>query len=75
MTGEQLGVIFERGQRGPRERQPNAAGMPALLEEQDSSPFELTDEQLAQVRRRRMGTNSKLLTLEDFDARLSRFGK
>lgn len=48
--------------------------MLALIEEQDCSPLELTDEQLAEVRRRRADTNAKPLTLEEFDARLSRFG-
>ncbi|MGO9485513.1 MAG: hypothetical protein ACLPX9_13145 [Rhodomicrobium sp.] len=50
-------VNFERVQRGPHERQPDAAGMPALIEQQDSSPFELTDGQLAEARRRRTDTN------------------
>ena len=45
-----------------------------LIEEQDGSPFQLTDEQLAEVRRRRADTDSKLLTLEELDTRLSRFG-
>ncbi len=44
----------------------------ALIEEQDSCPFELTDEQLAEVRRRRADNPSKLLALEEFDARPSR---
>jgi hypothetical protein len=74
MIEEQLDVIFERVRRWPRERQREGAEMLALIEEQDGSPLELTDEQLAEVRRRRADTNSKLLTLEEFDARLSRFG-
>ena len=74
MNIEQLDVIFERVRRWPRERQREAAAMLALIEEQDSSPLELTDEQLAEVRRRRADASAKLLTLEEFDARLSRFG-
>jgi len=74
MNNEQLDVIFERVRRWPRERQREAAAMLALIEEQDSSPLELTDEQLAEVRRRRADASAKLLTLEEFDARLSRFG-
>ena len=74
MIDEQLNVIFERVRRWPRERQREAAEMLALIEEQDSSPLELTEEQLAEVRRRRADANAKLLTLEEFDARLSRFG-
>jgi hypothetical protein len=74
MIDEQLNVIFDRVRRWPRERQREVAEMLALIEEQDSSPFGLTDEQLAEVRRRRADTGAKLLTLEEFDARLSRFG-
>ncbi len=74
MVEEQLDVIFERVRRWPRERQREAAEMLALIEEQDGSPLELTDEQLAEVRRRRADADSKLLTLEEFDASLSRFG-
>jgi hypothetical protein len=74
MMEEQLDVIFERVRRWPRERQREAAEMLALIEEQDGSPLELTDEQLAEVRRRRADADSKLLTLEEFDASLSRFG-
>ena len=74
MNSEQLDVIFERVRRWPRERQREAAEMLALIEEQDSSTLELTDEQLAEVRRRRADASAQLLTLEDFDARLSRFG-
>ncbi len=74
MIDKQLDVIFERVRRWPRERQREAAEMLALIEEQDSSPVELTDEQLTEVRRRRADASAKLLTLEEFDARLSRFG-
>jgi hypothetical protein len=46
--------------------------MLTLIEQQDSSPFELTDEQLAEMRRRRADTKAKLLAREGLDARLSR---
>lgn len=74
MTEQQLDVIFERVRRWPRERQREAAEILTLLEEQDSSLLELTDEQLAEVRRRRADADSKLLTLEELDAGLTRFG-
>ena len=45
-----------------------------LIEEQDGSPCQLTDEQLVEVRRRRADTGATLLTLEEFDKRLRRFG-
>ncbi len=74
MIEEQLDTVLERVRSWPRERQREAAAMLRLIEEQDSSPLQLTDEQLAEVRRRRADNDAKLLTLEEFDARLSRFG-
>jgi hypothetical protein len=74
MIEEQLDTMLERVRRWTRERQLEAAHMLMLIEEQDTSPFRLTGEQLAEVRRRRADKDSKLLTLEEFDARLSRFG-
>jgi hypothetical protein len=71
---EQIDVILERVRHWPAERQREAAALLALIEEQDQSPFQLTDEQLAEVRRRRADKDSKLLTLEEFGSRLSRFG-
>ena len=46
--------------------------MLTLIEQQDSSPFELTDEQLAEMRRRRADTKAKFLSREGLDAGLSR---
>ncbi|MGA9548748.1 MAG: hypothetical protein WBS14_13860 [Rhodomicrobium sp.] len=71
---EQIDAILERVRRWAPERQREAAEMLLLIEEQDQSPFRLTDEQLAEVRRRRADKDAKLLTLEEFDARLSRLG-
>ncbi|MGA9267650.1 MAG: hypothetical protein WCF79_13660 [Rhodomicrobium sp.] len=71
---EQIEAILERVRRWAPERQREAAEMLLLIEEQDQSPFRLTDEQLAEVRRRRADKDAKLLTLEEFDARLSRLG-
>ncbi len=74
MNDSQLDLIIERVRRWPRERQEYAVEMLRLIEEQDSSPFQLSDEQLAEVRRRREDTSAKILTLEEFDKRLQRFG-
>lgn len=74
MIEEQLDIALERVRSWPRERQREAAAMLRLIEEQDASPFQLTDEQLAEVRRRRADKDAKLLALEELDARLSRFG-
>jgi hypothetical protein len=37
------------------------------MEEQDSSSYRLTDEQLAEVRRRRAEKNPKTLTIDEWD--------
>jgi hypothetical protein len=71
---EAIDIILERVRRWTPERQREAAEMLTLIEEQDNSPLQLTDEQLAEVQRRRADPGAKLLTLEEFDARLSRFG-
>jgi hypothetical protein len=71
---EQIEAILERVRNWPAERQREAAELLTLIEDLDQSPFQLTDEQLAEVRRRRADEDSKLLTLEEFDSRLSRFG-
>lgn len=71
---EQIEAILERVRHWPAERQREAAELLTLIEDLDQSPFQLTDEQLAEVRRRRADEDSKLLTLEEFNSRLSRFG-
>ena len=75
MTDDQLNTILERVRQWPRERQEDAAEMLMLIEEQDGSPFQLAEEQLAEVRRRRADTGAPLLTLEEFDKRLQRQGE
>lgn len=70
---EAIDIILERVRRWTPERQREAAEILAFIEEQDNSPFQLTDEQLAEVQRRRADAGAKLLTLEEFDASLSRF--
>ncbi|MFZ2141874.1 MAG: hypothetical protein WAV78_33930 [Xanthobacteraceae bacterium] len=44
------------------------------IEAQDRSGYRLTDEQLAELRRRRAEKYPKTLTLAEFDERLRRFG-
>jgi hypothetical protein len=44
------------------------------MEAQDASSYQLTNEQLAGVRRRRAESNPKTLTLAEFDRKLRRFG-
>jgi hypothetical protein len=47
---------------------------PHHFESHPNSDYRLSDEQLAELRRRRADTNPKTLTLAEFDERLRRFG-
>jgi hypothetical protein len=67
--------VIERVQNWPQERQEDAAKVLLEMEAQDTSSYQLTDEQLAEVRRRRAEANPKTLTLAEFDRKLRRFGK
>ena len=49
MIENQIDIILKRVRLWPRERQREAAEILALMEEQDTSPFQLSDEQLAEV--------------------------
>ena len=69
-----LKEVIERVRAWPEERQEDAAKVLLEMEAQDSSSYQLTDEQLAEVRRRRAEKDPKTLTLAEFDKRLRRFG-
>jgi hypothetical protein len=69
-----LKEVIERVQNWPEERQEDAAKVLLEMEAQDASSYQLTDEQLAEVRRRRAETNPQTLTLAEFDRKLRRFG-
>ena len=51
--------------RRPPERQADIAHVVELMEEQDHSALRLTDEQLAEVRRRRAKKNPRYVSLAD----------
>jgi hypothetical protein len=74
MTKEQVRAILDRVLTWTPERQEDAVELLTLIEEQDKNPYRLTDEQRAEVRRRRAEKNPDTLTLEEFDQRLRRFG-
>ena len=74
MTKEQVKEILNRVLTWLPERQADIAHVAELMEEQDSSSHHLTDEQLAEVRRRRAEINPRTLTLDEWDKRLRRFG-
>ena len=74
MTREQIKAALDRVLTWPPKRQEDVAKMIATIEEQDTSPVTLTDEQVAEVRRRRAERDPETLTLEEFEQRLRRFG-
>jgi hypothetical protein len=72
MTKEQVKEILDRVQTWPTERQEDLAEIVRLMEAQDRSGLRLSDEQVAEVRRRRAETNPKTMTLAEFNERLRR---
>jgi hypothetical protein len=72
MTKERVKKILDRVLTWPPERQADLAHVAELMEEQDRSGLQLTDEQLAEVRRRRAEENPKRTTLAEFNERLRR---
>ena len=67
-------VDLDRVLSWPPKRQQDAVEILEGIEDQDSIEFQLTDEQLAEVSRRRTDPDPKTLTLAEFDKRLRRFG-
>jgi hypothetical protein len=72
MTKEQVKEILDRVQTWPTERQEDVAEIVRLMEAQDRSGLRLSDEQVAEVRRRRAETNPRTMTLAEFNERLRR---
>jgi hypothetical protein len=74
MTKDQVKAVLDRILTWPPQRQEDFAEFLVSIEAQDNSDYRLSDEQLAELRRRRADTNPKTLTLAEFDERLRRFG-
>lgn len=75
MTRDQVKKILERVLTWPPERQADLAHIAELMEDQDNSPLQLNDEQVAEVKRRLADPNPRTLTLSEFNERLkSRYG-
>jgi hypothetical protein len=74
MTRDEVKAILDRVLTWPPEPQQDAAEILMSIEAQDSSGYQLSDEQLAELRRRRAEKNPKTISLTEFDQRLRRFG-
>ncbi|HEV7411397.1 MAG TPA: hypothetical protein VGO01_23175 [Bradyrhizobium sp.] len=74
MSKEQVKAILNRVLTRPEQRQEDAAKMLMLMESADQSVFRLTDEQVAEVRRRIANPNRKLLSPTEARERIQRFG-
>jgi hypothetical protein len=72
MTREQVKEILDRVLTWPAERQADVVHMVELMEEQDKSELRLTDEQVAEVRRRLADPNPTFHTLEEVRERFAR---
>ena len=65
MTKDQVKEVLDRVLTWPRERQEDAASALTAMEEQDASEYQLTDEQLAEVRRRRAKNDPNRIPFEE----------
>ena len=72
MTKDQIKAVLERVLTWPPERQADVAQVVTLMEEQDKSPLRLSDEQVAEVKRRLADPIPKFLTLEEVRERFAR---
>lgn len=72
MTRDRVKEILDRVLTWPADRQADVAHMLELMEEQDQSKIGLTDEQVAEVRRRLADPAPKFLTLEEVRERFAR---
>ena len=74
MKKHELTAVLDRVRTWPAERQEDAARALLEMEAQDASPYRLTDEQLAEVRRRRAKKDPKYVSLADARKRVRRSG-
>jgi hypothetical protein len=72
MTKQQVKDILDRVLTWPEERQADVAHMVELMEKQDKADLRLSDEQVAEVRRRLSDPNPRFLTLEETRERFAR---
>ena len=75
MTTEQIKAVLARVLTWPHERQERAAQMLSELEEQDASPYHLTNDQVQEVERRLADPNTTWLTSAELRERLRKLGE
>jgi hypothetical protein len=73
MTKDQVESVFERARTWPEERREDAARVLLEMEAHDASPYQLSDEHLAEVRRRRAKKNPKYVSLSEARKRFTQF--
>lgn len=71
MSKEQVKAILDRVLTWPEQRQEDAAKILMLMESADTSAWRLTDEQVAEIDRRRADPNARRLSLDEFRERLA----
>jgi hypothetical protein len=72
MSKEQVKAILDRVLTWPEQRQEDAAKMLMLMESTDQSVYRLTDDQVAEVRRRIANPDRKLLSPTEARERILR---
>ena len=72
MTRDQIAAVLDRVRTWPEERQEDAVRVLLEMEAQDTSSYQLTDEQLAEVQRRRAQKDPKRMSIEEVFERLQR---
>jgi putative addiction module component (TIGR02574 family) len=74
MTRDQLREVLQRVLTWPPDRQEDAAEILTSIEAQDRSPYGLTEEQAAEVRRRLADPRSQTVPFEDVFKRYRKGG-
>jgi len=72
MSKNDVKVVLDRVLSWPKERQEDVVEAIKSIEEQDSGSYRLSDEQVAEVRRRLADKNTKTLSLEEVFKRFMR---
>jgi hypothetical protein len=75
MTTEQIKAVLARVLTWPHERQERAARILSELEDQDESPYQLTNDQVAEVERRLADPHMAWLTSVEVRERLRKLGE